>query len=206
MHAGTHDIEEAPRNGRRNIHDSPVQFRASAALVDAAKSVAAIRSMSLAEFMRHAMRRELETALAATPAPSSKLSQADTNYKRAAHGDHNAQRGLVLDALVAAAHPLQRHEALREAEHWARMAALTGSDEDHARLVSILAMRIADSRGRGDIAAARGMEAEGIALVSVLADEGNQMCAETLPTLADEADAEIMAHARALVASWKAAS
>ena len=195
---------------RAAIHDSPIHFRAHAPLVDAAKSLAAQRGMSLAELMRHAMRRELAAASAvgrAGPAQNGKLSEADTSVRRAAGGDVVAQRNELLNALVASCTlPHAKHEALRLAEHWARMAALIGGSEDHGRLLSIISLRVKDMKERGDEAGAREMEAEGIAIVAVLADEGNEDCAAMLSALSDEADAGIMKGANAYVASWKAAS
>jgi hypothetical protein len=52
-------MRKTPQSSRVVIHDSPVHFRAKASLVEAAKELASERGMSLAELMRHALRREI---------------------------------------------------------------------------------------------------------------------------------------------------
>jgi predicted DNA binding CopG/RHH family protein len=52
-------MSKTPQASRVAIHDSPVHFRAKASLVEAAKELASERGMSLAELMRHALRREI---------------------------------------------------------------------------------------------------------------------------------------------------
>ncbi len=47
---------------RRNVQDSLVRFRANGVLVEEAERKARRSGMSLSEFMRHAIRRELEAA------------------------------------------------------------------------------------------------------------------------------------------------
>jgi len=47
---------------RAAVHDVPVSFRASAAIIAAAETKARRQGMSLSEFMRAAIRREVKDA------------------------------------------------------------------------------------------------------------------------------------------------
>lgn len=197
------------RAARSVLHDTPVHFRAAGHLLDAAKALADARGMSFAELIRQALRHQIEAAdkqkQSVETAPY-RLTQQPSPMKRAAAGDLHAQRELITESLLAGnCNPAIWSEAIMEAETWARIAAANGGDQDYATLVSILGLRISDAKVRGDSTTSRRLEAEGIAMVSVLADEGNEDAAAMLPVLSQEADAELMTSARAMVKSWKAA-
>lgn len=205
---GSNPTSDTRPTTRSAIHESPVHFRAKASLVTAAKELAAKRGMSLAEFMRHALRREMEAAnLAEAPRDhGGKLSAMDTVVRRAARGDVEAQRQQILNSIINAnADPSLRTNALLQAEHWARMAALTGDGDDHIRLTAVLGLRIVECKERGDTATASLLEAEAIGIVSVLADEGDEYYASMLGTLSDLASPTTLQGARDYVESWKAA-
>ena len=193
---------------RAAIHESAVHFRAKASLVEAAKDLAEERGMSLAEFMRHALRREIEAAHMSQPAkPSGKLTEKPTVIKRAAGGDINAQRQLLTAFLLAGhADPASWGTMLDEAEVWARMAAANGISQDYINLVIVLGLRASEARGRGDASLSCQFEAEGISIVLMLADEGDTAAAAMLPGLLERADTEVVTHARSLVADlvWSA--
>jgi hypothetical protein len=135
-----------------------------------------------------------------------KLTEQDSLMRRAACGCLQSQRELVMDWLLAAqTGGVTWSEGIRQAEHFARLAAAHGELQDHGRLLSILGLRADDLRSLGDEASRRAIEAEGIAIVSVLADEGNEDAAGILATLGDAADPEMMVHAKAMVTSWREA-
>lgn len=190
---------QAPRAA---IHESPVHFRAKASLVEAAKNLAEERGMSLAEFMRHALRREIDAAYLSQAAKASgKLTEKPTIVKRAAGGDVNAQRQLLTAFLLAGhADPASWGKMLDEAEVWARMAAANGIRQDYVNLVTVLGLRAVDAQGRGDVDSSRQFEAEGVAIVLMLADEGDAAAAAMLPGLLERTDTEVVTHARSLVA------
>jgi len=190
---------QAPRAA---IHESPVHFRAKASLVEAAKDLAEERGMSLAEFMRSALRREIDAAHVSQAAkPSSKLTEKPTVIKRAAGGDINAQRQLLTAFLLAGhADPASWGAMLDEAEMWARMAAANGIAQDYINLVIVLGLRASEARERGDASLSCQFEAEGISIVLMLADEGDAAAAAMLPGLLGRTDAQVVTHAKSLVA------
>lgn len=96
-------MSNATKAPRAAIHETSVHFRAKPSLVEAAKDLAEERGMSLAEFMRHALRREIDAAHLSQAAakPSTKLTEKPTIVKRAAGGDVNAQRQLLTAFLLA---------------------------------------------------------------------------------------------------------
>ena len=191
-----------------------VHFRANAALVDAGKQLAAHHGMAFAELIRHALRRELEIeriarAQGAEQASPLKLSERDTPIKRASQGDIHGQREMMTLELVNSqtyTDATDSTDALKQAEFWARLAMLNGDARDHGMLISVLGLRAKDAAARGDVGVQRRMEAEGIALLSVMADEGNEAAATALTAVAEGADAGLMDGARALVASWTGAA
>jgi hypothetical protein len=194
------NANQAPRAA---IHESPVHFRAKASLVEAAKNLAEERGMSLAEFMRHALRREIEAAhMSQAERPSGKLTEKPTVIKRAAGGDINAQRQLLTAFLLAGhADPASWGAMLDEAEVWARMAAANGISQDYINLVIVLGLRASEARGRGDSSLSCQFEAEGISIVLILADEGDAAAAAMLPGLLERADTGVVENAKLLVAT-----
>lgn len=94
---------------------------------------------------------------------------------------------------------------LDEAEVWARMAAANGIAQDYINLVTVLGLRATDAQGRGDVDSARQFEAEGVAIVSILSDEGDAAAASMLLGLSERANAGAVTYAKSLVASWQKA-
>lgn len=122
-------------------------------------------------------------------------------YRKASEGDIEAQRGLVngLMALGVYGSPT----VLIQAEAFARLAAARGEPDDAFQLIRVLALRVDDEIAAGRVPTARALMAEGIALLSRLADEGDEQAAEQLNEAVAIAGPDVCADADRLRRQWE---
>ncbi len=124
-------------------------------------------------------------------------------YRLASEGDLAAQRGLV-NGLMALGVTGASKSILVQAEAFARLAAARGEPDDALQLIRVLALRVDDEIEVGNVGVARALMAEGIALLSRLADDGDEQAAEQLNAAAKIAGPEVCADAARLRKQWDA--
>lgn len=118
---------------------------------------------------------------------------------RAGSGDLAAQRALA--SCLAFGSETPSSEAMFAAEVMARLAASHGDAEHRRYLAGLLAVCAGHSRDSGHEKAAIRRETDCMAILTHLADEGDEMAAETIVKLADGFSPEAMEAAKRLIAS-----
>jgi len=117
------------------------------------------------------------------------------HVKAAAQGDVNAMRALADHSVAMLGQNVADPErTLLEGLIFARMAAVVGDNADKGRVLSMLALI-------GCFASSEASEAdyfaEGIAMASILADRGEELAADGVNLLSEQASPEILAMAKA---------
>lgn len=129
-----------------------------------------------------------------------------TLMQRAAFGELAAQRAMVDEALAYSladgATPEIEREAYAWAEFWGRLTLAHGEQEDRRRFIGLLALRIGEANSRGDTVTASAFNAEAIALLDVLADEGADVAGDMLQDLVAISPPEHVAMAKEFLQMW----
>ena len=115
----------------------------------------------------------------------------------AALGDIEAQRALADEAVrIVNEHPDEDPgTALREGLIFARLAASHGTEADQGRVLAMLALAAEIAVKDNDPDTAEILEAEAIARVALLADNGMEMAGNSIGKMADNATPATMAMA-----------
>ena len=129
------------------------------------------------------------------------LSDLETNFsllKVAARGDIAAQRALADQSvkLIGNRSDLNPIDLLNDGLIFARMAAMQGDAHDESRVLSMLALLGEICGELGDHNTGAVCVAEGIARLSLMADQGAELADETLSKAADNATPAIMIMAK----------
>ena len=129
------------------------------------------------------------------------LSDLETNFsllKVAARGDIAAQRALADQSvkLISNRSDLNPIGLLNDGLIFARMAATQGDAHDESRVLSMLALLGEICGELGDHNTGAVCVAEGIARLSLMADQGAELADETLSKAADNATPAIMIMAK----------
>jgi predicted nucleic acid-binding protein len=124
---------------REHVHNSVVRFRASERLVASAEAMATEQDMSLSEFMRHAVRQQIQKPSLPKAASGSFAAQRLLPIRQAAGGSREALMNLAqrsLDYMLE--RPGIASQCIAEAATYARLAVMHGDTEDMKRLAGIL--------------------------------------------------------------------
>jgi hypothetical protein len=189
--------------GKRGNYDDVLRLRLSTDLGEKARQCAEAAGVSVSEFLRGVVTEHLRKVV---PADRARLWEKDTPFRRAAHGDLAAQRLLMNDYLmVAYQEPDRARWALDQAEHYARMCALNGEDIDRKTVVQVLALIADHAQTVGDHGLRQEKLSEIVAILSVLADDGDEFAARSLNDFVALGDGSVMGVARSHVAAWELA-